>query len=107
QRGRIDMLKISYDPDLASYGPGNALRWLLFKHEIGLGEIRTYHLGNPRVIHSGTNWKLRWATDVEPLCTLHVYDRSLVGRLLYLSGPRVRDYVKQTRAGMLLKRLVS
>lgn len=105
-RGRIDMLKLSFDPDLSEYSPGNALRWLLFQHEIEKGEVRSYHLGNPRRTPKGPNWKLRWATDVEPLCDLHIYDRSLVGRLSYLSGPLVRDYVKQTRAGLWLKRVL-
>lgn len=105
-RGRIDMLKLSFDPELSEFSPGNLLRWLLFQHEIGLGEVRTYHLGNPRNTPKGPNWKLRWATDVEPLCTLHIYDRSLVGKLCYLGGPRFRDYLKQSRTGLWLKQLL-
>lgn len=105
-RGRIDMLKLSFDPDLGHLSPGNVLRWFLFQHELAEGTIRTYHLGNPRVGPLGSTWKLRWATDVEPLVALRVYNRSFVGKLAYFSGPRLRGYLKRSRAGALIQYLV-
>lgn len=105
-RGRIDMLKLSFDPDLSQLSPGNVLRWYLFQHELAEGSIHSYHLGNPRVGPLGSTWKLRWATDVVPLVALRIYNRGLVGRLAYFSGPVLRGYLKRSRAGSLIKHLV-
>lgn len=105
-RGRIDMLKLSFDPELSQLSPGSVLRWLLFQHEIEAGVIRSYHLGNPRVGPRGSTWKLRWATDVVPLCALRIYNRNVVGKLAYYGGPVLRGYLKRSRAGIWLKRLV-
>ena len=61
---RIDMLKISYSPDLARYSPANVLRLLILKTEIERGSITIYHMGR------SSEWKLRWANRVEPLVRL-------------------------------------
>lgn len=104
-RGRIDMLKLSFDPELCHLSPGNVLRWFIFEHELA-AKTRSYHLGNPRVGPRGSTWKLRWATDVEPLCALRIYNRSMIGKLAYYGGPFLRDYLKETRAGVWLKQLL-
>jgi CelD/BcsL family acetyltransferase involved in cellulose biosynthesis len=44
-QGRIDMLKPSFEPDLAQYSPGNVLRMMVLESEAGKGEICSYHLG--------------------------------------------------------------
>lgn len=102
-RGRIDMLKLSFDPDLSRLSPGSALRWMLFQHEITKNEVRSYHLGNPRRSEHGPNWKLRWATKVEPLADLYIYNRGALAKLAYLGGPLLRERMKKTRAGEWIK----
>lgn len=104
-RRRIDMLKLSFEPELSHLSPGNVLRWFLFEHELAQG-TRSYHLGNPRVGPRGSTWKLRWATDVEPLYALRIYNRNVLGKLAYLGGPVLRGYLKRTRAGAWLKQLI-
>jgi CelD/BcsL family acetyltransferase involved in cellulose biosynthesis len=64
---RIDMLKISYAPDLARYSPGNVLRYMILKTEIGRGRISVYHMGR------SSEWKLRWANRVEARLRLRIY----------------------------------
>ena len=77
-RGHIDMLKLSFHPDLAAHSPGGVLRFRILEHEAREGEVHTYHLGRPSA------WKLRWATDVRRV--VHAEDlrprRSGPGRLL-------------------------
>jgi CelD/BcsL family acetyltransferase involved in cellulose biosynthesis len=85
--GRIDMLKLSYDPEHAQLSPGLILRTLLLEREAGLGEIESYHMGLP------SEWKLEWASDLHPLCALRVYAPSLKALALG-AGPSVASSLK-------------
>ena len=76
--GRIDLLKLSYHPDFGHYSPGNVLRFLLLDQEIKSGETRSYHMG------LASDWKTRWATRLEPLCRLRIYDPGVRGTVAYL-----------------------
>ena len=76
--GRIDLLKESYHPDFGRYSPGNALRFLLLEREVGSAGARSYHMGLV------SEWKARWATRLEPLCRLRIYDPGVRGTLAYL-----------------------
>jgi CelD/BcsL family acetyltransferase involved in cellulose biosynthesis len=87
--GHIDMLKLSFDPVFAQQSPGQVLRMLLLEDEIGRGEVHSYHLGRP------SEWKLRWASEVAPLCTFRAYASTLRGRGAYLTGPVLRARVKR------------
>lgn len=94
--GHIEMLKLSFDPAFASASPGQVLRMMLLQHELERGEIRYYHLGRP------SEWKLRWATEVAPLCTLRIYAPTARGRAAYLLGPVLRSRIKQSPRAMKL-----
>lgn len=85
---RIDMLKISYSPDLARYSPGNVLRYLILKTEIERGRTAIYHMGR------SSEWKLRWANRVDPLVRLRIYGRGARARLAYW-GARLRLLLKE------------
>ncbi len=85
--GRIDLLKLSYDPAHAALSPGLILRVLLLEHEARLGEIASYHMGLPG------GWKLEWASGVHPLCTLRVYAPSLKA-LAAGAGPALSSSVR-------------
>ena len=85
---RIDMLKISYAPDLARYSPGNVLRLLVLKTEIERGGITIYHMGR------SSEWKLRWANRVEPLVRLRIYGTGARARLACW-GARLRILLKE------------
>jgi CelD/BcsL family acetyltransferase involved in cellulose biosynthesis len=87
--GHIELLKISFDPDYAKNSPGYVLRYLALQREIEQGQATTYHMGRP------SPWKQRWATSIEPLCSLRVYARTLRGRAAYLAGPVIRGRLKQ------------
>ena len=76
--GRIDLLKLSYHPDFGHYSPGNVLRFLLLDQEIKSGDTRSYHMGLV------SPWKARWATRLEPLCRLRIYDPGIRGTAAYL-----------------------
>jgi len=78
--GRIDMLKLSYHPRFGHHSPGNVLRLLVLEGEIKSGETRSYHMG------LASEWKTRWATRLEPLCWLGIYDRGFRGTVAYLGG---------------------
>jgi CelD/BcsL family acetyltransferase involved in cellulose biosynthesis len=86
---KIDLLKPSYDPELAKFSPGNVLRWLILQHEIALGEIDSYHLGR------SSDWKKHWVTRTEPLTRLRIYGPGFRSRLAYHGGPRLRAAVKR------------
>jgi len=90
--GRIELLKISYDPEYKVYSPGNVLRMLVIQHEIERGEVRTYHLGRP------SEWKARWTVSVAPLCTLRIYGKGLRAQGAYFAGPRLRSALKTSRS---------
>jgi CelD/BcsL family acetyltransferase involved in cellulose biosynthesis len=85
----IEMLKISYAPDLAHYSPGNVLRYLLLRREIELGEVKSYHMGLT------SEWKRRWAVRFEPLSRIRIYDRGIAARVGYYVGPRARDLLRR------------
>jgi CelD/BcsL family acetyltransferase involved in cellulose biosynthesis len=87
---RIDMLKLSFHPDLSQYSPGNVLRLLILKMEIEQNEVASYHLGRPH------GWKLRWATRVEPLVRLRIYRKGVAGVLGYYLGPRLRRTLRKS-----------
>jgi CelD/BcsL family acetyltransferase involved in cellulose biosynthesis len=87
--GYIEMLKISYAPDLAHYSPGNVLRYLLLRREIELGEVKSYHMGLT------SEWKRRWAIRLEPLSRVRIYDRGIVARVGYYAGPRARGLLRR------------
>jgi CelD/BcsL family acetyltransferase involved in cellulose biosynthesis len=86
--GHIEMLKLSFDPAFDKQSPGQVLRMMLLKHELERGDIRYYHLGRP------SEWKLRWATETAPLCTLRIYGKSMRARAAYLTGPVLRTRLK-------------
>jgi CelD/BcsL family acetyltransferase involved in cellulose biosynthesis len=86
--GQLDQLKCSFDPEWHSMSPGNILRFFMLRDEIAKGEVRSYHMGRP------SDWKLRWASRVDPLVRLRVYRRGLWGGAQYLAGPVLRRLVK-------------
>jgi CelD/BcsL family acetyltransferase involved in cellulose biosynthesis len=89
--GHIEMLKLSFDPAFEKQSPGQVLRMLLLEREVARGTTRYYHLGRP------SEWKLRWATEVAPLCTLRIYSRTPRGRAAHLLGPVLRGQLKRVR----------
>jgi CelD/BcsL family acetyltransferase involved in cellulose biosynthesis len=82
--GRIALLKISFDPALARHSPGQVLRLKILRREVERGEVHEYSMG-PQ-----SQWKLHWATRVEPVCRLRIYGRGLRGRAAWLAGPGTR-----------------
>lgn len=90
--GRIDLLKLSYDPEYAQVSPGLILRLLLLEREAGLGEISSYHMGLP------SEWKRQWATGQHPLCTLRIFAPSLKARALR-AGPVLASSMKRALRG--------
>jgi len=86
--GHIEMLKLSFDPAFDKQSPGQVLRMMLLRHELERGDIRYYHLGR------ASEWKLRWATETAPLCTLRIYGKTLRARAAYLTGPVLRKRLK-------------
>ena len=88
--GHIEMLKLSYDPELAAQSPGHVLRVLLLRRELERGEIAYYHFGRP------SPWKLRWASEVAPLGTLRIYGRTVRAHAAWLLGPVLRGRLKRS-----------
>ncbi len=91
-QGKIDALKESYDPEWSRCSPSQVLRLNILQHEIEQGGIAGYHLGRP------SQWKLRWASDVERLGRLRIYRRSLRSAAAYYGGPRLRATLKKSPA---------
>lgn len=85
----LEMLKLSFDPALERYSPGHVLRYLILEREAARSATAYYHLGRP------SPWKLRWASEVAPLCTLRIYAPTARGRAAHLLGPVVRGALKQ------------
>lgn len=85
---RIDMLKISYAPELARYSPGNVLRYLILKTEVERGRIAIYHMGR------SSDWKLRWANRVDPIVRLRIYGPGARARLACW-GARLRLLLRE------------
>jgi CelD/BcsL family acetyltransferase involved in cellulose biosynthesis len=83
-QGQIALLKISFDPAVARQSPGHVLRFKILQREAEKGEIATYSMG------AESQWKLHWATRVEPVVKLRVYGRSVLGQLAYAAGPGTR-----------------
>ena len=88
--GQIEALKISFDSEFARLSPGYVLRYLALKKEIEEGDAIAYHIGRP------SPWKARWATSVEPLCSLRIYAPTVRGRAAWLAGPVLRAALKQS-----------
>lgn len=96
--GHVELLKESYDPTFASKSPSHLLRLLLLEELFARGEPGYYHMGRATVDGDArAEWKLRWATEVAPLCTLRIYGGGLRARMAYVSGPVLRTAVKQSR----------
>ena len=81
--GRIELLKISYDPEWSKVSPGTVLRGMLWEHEIQRGEMRSYHLGRQ------SEWKLRWTEQVLPLANLRIYGRGWRGQFASLGAKQL------------------
>jgi CelD/BcsL family acetyltransferase involved in cellulose biosynthesis len=96
-QGKIDMLKPSFEPDLAQYSPGNVLRLMLLESEAEKGEINSYHLGGAQP------YKHRWARQVDELCRLHILAPGIRPGLAYDLGPRT---LKALKSNATLRRLV-
>ncbi|MBX3156274.1 MAG: GNAT family N-acetyltransferase [Deltaproteobacteria bacterium] len=94
--GHLEMLKLSFDPVYEKYSPGQVLRMMLLERELGRGDLRYYHLGRP------SPWKMRWASEVAPLCTLRIYAGTPRAHAAYLLGPVVRTWIK---ASPIVRRL--
>lgn len=94
--GHIEMLKLSFDPAFEKQSPGQVLRMILLEDELARGEVRYYHLGRP------SEWKLRWAHEVAPLCTLRIYADTWRGRAAHLAGPVLAARVKSSPRAMAL-----
>lgn len=86
--GHCEMLKLSFDPAFEKQSPGQVLRMRILERELERGDVRYYHLGRP------SGWKLRWATEVAPLCTLRIYARTPRARAAHLLGPVLRARLK-------------
>lgn len=86
--GHSEMLKLSFDPAFEKQSPGQVLRMMMLERELARGDVRYYHLGRP------SEWKLRWATEVAPLCTLRIYAGTPRGRAAHLFGPVLRARLK-------------
>lgn len=96
--GHIEMLKLSYDPELATQSPGHVLRVLLLQDELARGEVAYYHFGRP------SPWKLRWASEVAPLGTLRIYGRTVRAHAAWLLGPVLRGRLKRSALVQRLRR---
>jgi CelD/BcsL family acetyltransferase involved in cellulose biosynthesis len=83
-QGRIALLKISFDPEVARQSPGHVLRFKILQRECEKGQIQAYSMG------AESQWKLHWATRVEPVVKVRVYGGGLLGRVAYLAGPGTR-----------------
>jgi CelD/BcsL family acetyltransferase involved in cellulose biosynthesis len=87
--GRLDSLKIAFDPAHAQLSPGNLLTVEMLRREIDEGEIDSVHLGRP------SPHKARFATSVEPVVSLRIYGRGIRARAAYLTGPVLHGRLKQ------------
>jgi len=89
---RIDLLKISYDPEWARVSPGTVLRGMILEREVGLGDVRTYHFGRP------SEWKLRWTDEVLPLTELRVFAPGWRGQLASLGNLHLSSMLRRLSA---------
>lgn len=95
--GHVELLKESYDPDYSSRGPSHLLRLMVLEELFRRGVPVSYHMGRATVAGDPREeWKLRWATEVAPLCTLRIYGKSLRARVAYAAGPVLRARLKQS-----------
>jgi CelD/BcsL family acetyltransferase involved in cellulose biosynthesis len=96
--GHIELLKESYDPAHASRGPSHLLRMMVLEELFARGEPATYHMGRATVGGDpAREWKLQWATEVAPLCTLRIYSGGLRGQMAYVTGPVLRGRLRRSR----------
>lgn len=91
--GRHHVLKLGYNPEFASYSPGQLLCLLAFEHAFAEGAVEVDLLGEP------DPWKLSWTSSVRPHRWLFVFPDHFRARCLYLAKfgvvPRLR------RSGLL------
>jgi CelD/BcsL family acetyltransferase involved in cellulose biosynthesis len=86
---RLDSLKIAYDPEDAKLAPGNLLTLKMLEREIDERVVRAVHLGRP------SPHKARFATKVEPLCSVRIFGDTARARAAYLAGPVLRVQLKK------------
>src|SRR5437879_13211357 len=86
------MRKLTCHPGCGQPSPANGLRLLGGEGEIKSGETRSYHMG------LASEWKTRWATRLEPLCWLGIYDRGFRGTVAYLGGTWSGRLRRRTRS---------
>ncbi|MFN8547287.1 MAG: GNAT family N-acetyltransferase [Candidatus Eisenbacteria bacterium] len=89
---RIELLKISYDPEWARVSPGTVLRGMILEREVALGEVRSYHFGRP------SEWKLRWTDQVLPLTELRVFAPGWRGQLASLGNRHLASMMRRLSA---------
>jgi CelD/BcsL family acetyltransferase involved in cellulose biosynthesis len=87
--GRLDSLKVAFDPDHAQLAPGNLLTLELLRREIKDRIVGAVHLGRPSAS------KARFTTAIEPLVSLRIYGSKAAGRTAYLAGPVLRSRLKK------------
>jgi CelD/BcsL family acetyltransferase involved in cellulose biosynthesis len=92
--GHIELLKESYDPAYAARSPGHVLRMMVLQQLFERGEGGYYHMGRTPLEGHDDAWKLRWATEIAPLCTLRIYGHGLRAHGAYLAGPVLRGALK-------------
>jgi predicted ATP-grasp superfamily ATP-dependent carboligase/CelD/BcsL family acetyltransferase involved in cellulose biosynthesis len=97
-QGQISLLKISFDPALAKYSPGQVLRLKILQRECERGEIAAYSMG-PQ-----SEWKLRWATRVEPVSKVRIYAPGPRGTIPYAVGPGLRAVLARSTVVRTLAR---
>lgn len=95
--GHLELLKESYDPAFAAKSPGQLIRMMVLRQLFEDGDTAWYHMGRANPHGDPQAWKLRWATEVAPLCTLRIYGTGLRARGAYLAGPVLRGRLKQSR----------
>lgn len=102
--GHVELLKESYEPSYASRGPIHLLRMMVLEQLFARGEPLAYHMGRATVGGDPLReWKLRWATEVAPLCTLRIYGHGLRARIAYVTGPVLRGHLKRSRLAAALR----
>jgi hypothetical protein len=95
--GHVELLKESYEPSYSSRGPSHLLRIMVLEELFGRGEEVAYHMGRATIGGDPLReWKLRWATEVAPLCTLRIYGHDLRSRVAYVTGPVLRAHLRRS-----------
>lgn len=87
--GRLDSLKVAFDPDHARLAPGNLLTLHLLLRETQEDQVSSVHLGRP------AESKRRFMTSIEPLVSLRIFGRGARSRAAYVVGPALRARLKK------------